>query len=351
MAAAERTALRRSLAVTGVVFLAEVVGGVLANSIALLADAAHMLTDLLALALSAAAIQFAGLPPTRKRTFGYYRLEILSALANGILLAAMGGGIVVEAVRRFRSPSEVRVEILWPVALVGLAANLVVVWWLSRAKGGLSTRAALWHATSDGAGSVLVLLAAGVMAATSWWWVDPTVSLFLAGFVIFGSYRLLRESIHVLLESTPYGMDLERVQDALLALEGVEGVHDLHVWSLTSEVHALSGHVQVSAERLGETDRILGEARDLLEEKFGITHTTIQVESTDFGPGVCVLVGTEEEAGPSPETQVEPGDRAAGEAQIPPSAFRDARPSPGQQIANAHPPATGPRHQDPRPRG
>jgi cobalt-zinc-cadmium efflux system protein len=283
--------------------VAEVVGGLLANSLALLSDAGHMLTDLLALGLTGAAIGFATLPATRRRTFGYYRLEILSALANGVLLAVFAGGILVEAYNRFGSPPQVNVGILAPVAAAGLVANVLSFWWLSRARGGLATRAALWHTAADGASSLLVLAAAGVMSLKSWWWIDPAVSVVLSGVMVVGALRLLRESLDVLLESTPRDMDLGNVGIRIQSVDGVLGVHDLHVWSLTSEVHALSGHLQVAPERLAQADRIIAEAKCILEEEFKISHTTLQVESEACGEVVCIL-------GPS-EPFEESGDRTA----------------------------------------
>ncbi len=291
--AEEARALKRALVVTVVLFLAEVAGGWVSHSLALLSDAGHMLTDLLSLGLAVAAIRFASRPANRIRTFGYYRLEILSALANGILLALVAAAILVEAWRRFRSPPRVEVDVLFPVAAAGLVANLLVIWWLSRARGGLGTRAALWHAGSDGASSVLVLAAAAAMAATSWYWVDPAVSVVLAVVVVYGAYRLLREAVDVLLESAPREVDLAALGRAVTGLDGVEGVHDLHVWSLTSRVHALSGHLRVMPERLAETDRILLEAKAVLLREFGITHTTLQVESEGCERVVCVLGVTE----------------------------------------------------------
>lgn len=287
--AGERVALRRALLVTSFLFVAEVVGGLIANSLALLSDAGHMLTDLLALALSAAAIGFATLPATDRRTFGYYRLEILSALASGLLLAGFAGGILVEAWGRFGSPPSVRIAVLIPIATAGLLANVLSFWWLSRAQGGLATRAALWHTAADAASSLLVLMAALIMLATGWWWMDPAVSVILAGVMVFGALRLLREALDVLLESTPREVSLSEIDRAMQGVEGVEGIHDLHVWSLTSGVHALSGHLRVQPERLTQADRIINEARQLLERDFRITHTTLQVESEACGEVVCVL--------------------------------------------------------------
>jgi len=287
--AEEGRALRRALALTAVLFVLEVVGGALANSLALLSDAGHMLTDLLALGLSGAALGLAGRPATERRTFGYYRLEILTALGNGVLLAVLAGGILVEAANRFGHPPRVGVAILVPVAVVGLIANLVAFWWLLRARGGIVTRAALWHTASDALSSIVVLAAAGVMALTSWWWVDPAVSVLLAGVMVFGALRLVRESLDVLLESSPKELDLGRVEAAIQDVKGVEAVHDLHVWSLTSGVNSLSGHLRVEPGELTHADRIIGEARERLEGEFGIVHTTLQVESEHCGGVVCVL--------------------------------------------------------------
>lgn len=292
-AGGEKTALRRALILTTALFVVEVVGGILSNSLALLSDAGHMLTDLLALGLSGAAIGFAAKPPTERKTFGFYRLEILSTLANGVLLAVLAGGILAEALHRFGDAPRIRIDILVPVAAAGLVANLVSFRWLSRAQGGLSTRAALWHVGADSVSSLLVLAAAGGMALTGWWWLDPSLSVILATVMATGAYRLLRDSVEILLEAAPKDMEVERVEKAMRAVSGVEAVHDLHIWSLTSEVHALSGHLQVRPENLAETDRILGEARGVLEREFRITHTTLQVESERCGEVVCVLGPTE----------------------------------------------------------
>jgi len=290
---AEKRALAGALWLTTLLFVVEVAGGVLANSLALLSDAAHMLTDLLALALAGGAIRLASRPATAKRTFGYYRLEILSALANGILLALFAGGILVEAWNRFQAPPEVRTAIMLPVAAAGLVVNIVAFWWLHRARGGLATRAATWHAASDGASSVVVLVAGVILATTTWRWVDPAASVVLAAGIVFGAYRLVREAVDVLLESTPGHVDVARLQESLVAVPGVESVHDLHVWSLTSGVHALSGHLLVTTEALPDANRILQVAVERVGREFGIQHTTLQIESRQCGRVACVL-GTEE---------------------------------------------------------
>jgi cobalt-zinc-cadmium efflux system protein len=259
-----------------------------------------MLTDLLALVLAGGAIRLASRPATAKRTFGYYRLEILSALANGILLALFAGGILVEAWNRFQAPPEVRTNVMLPVAVAGLLVNAVAFWWLHRARGGLATRAATWHAASDGASSVVVILAGVILATAGWRWVDPAASVLLAAGIVLGAYRLVREAVDVLLESTPSHVDVGELQQALCAVEGVESVHDLHVWSLTSGVHALSGHLLVGSEALPDANRILNDAVRLVARDFGIQHTTLQLESEQCGRYACVLVGEEPSSELSP---------------------------------------------------
>jgi len=296
---AERRALSGALWLTALLFVVEVAGGIVANSLALLSDAAHMLTDLLSLGLAGAALRLAARPATHRRTFGYYRLEILSALANGILLALFAGGILVEAWNRFQDPPAVRTDVLLPVAAAGLLVNLVAVWWLHRARGGLATRAATWHAASDGASSLLVLLAAVLLTATGWRWIDPATSVLLAGVIVTGAYRLVREAVDVLLESTPGHVNVADVQEALCTVAGVEAVHDLHVWSLTSGVHALSGHLLVASGALADGDRILEEAGRILGREYGIQHTTLQLESEHGGRFVCALAAEGTAAGSS----------------------------------------------------
>lgn len=289
--AGEWKALRRSLVLTAAVFVAEVAGGLASGSLALLSDAGHMATDMLALALSATAVRVAARPADPRRTFGYYRFEILAALVSGALLMFLALVILREGVERLSAPVSVRTSILLPVAGIGLATNAISFWWLRSARGGLATRAALWHAAADGLSSVLVLIAGAVMAFTRQWWIDPAVSLVVSGIIAWGAFRLLRESVDVLLESVPPGLDLDSVRDALLAIDAVTGVHDLHVWCLTSDVHALAGHLRVDRGRLGETDRVLSEAGRLLGERFGIRHTTLQVESDPCADPPCALDG------------------------------------------------------------
>jgi len=183
--------------------------------------------------------------------------------------------------------------VLLPVATAGLLVNVVAFWWLRRARGGLATRAATWHAASDGASSLLVLIAALILTATGWRWIDPAASVLLAGVIVTGSYRLVREAVDVLLESAPGHVNVIELQEALCGVQGVEAVHDLHVWSLTSGVHALSGHLLVATEALADADRILEEAGRILGRRFEIQHTTLQLESEHGGQFVCALVEEE----------------------------------------------------------
>ncbi len=269
-------ALRWALAVTLVFCLIEAVGGVLARSLALLADAAHMLTDAGALGLSFFAAWIARRPPDRARTYGYYRLEVLAALLNGALLLAVTGGIAWEAVERLGAPADVRAPLLTGVAAAGLVANLVAAALLRGAQGeSLNVRGAYLHVLSDLAGSVGALSAGVVIWLTGWMLADPLITLALAVLLIVSAVRLLRQSLDVLLEAAPPGVDLPALEATIAAVPDVRGVHDLHVWTVSSGIVAMSGHAMVPdparhQEALEEiTRRVRG---------FGIQHVTVQLE-------------------------------------------------------------------------
>ncbi|MCZ6649644.1 MAG: cation diffusion facilitator family transporter [Acidobacteria bacterium] len=277
---------RRSLLIAAVlaasVFLLEVAGGIWTGSLALLADASHALTDLLAMMVAYAATVMAGRPPDRRRTWGYHRLEILSALTNGLLLLLMAVFIAWEAVQRLRAPTPVASGGMLVIAVVGLMFNLAGVMVLSRASGSLNVRGARWHLAGDSLASVGVILAAVVIALTGMLRFDPAVSLVIVAIIVFGAVRLLREAVDVLLESAPAGLNRDEVAAAIRELDGVLGVHDLHIWSITTGMPALSGHVTVPPGGCHNVDEILTRVKVILRERFAIDHTTIQVESEHF---------------------------------------------------------------------
>jgi cobalt-zinc-cadmium efflux system protein len=265
-----------TLALAGGYMLVEVAGGLLSGSLALLADAGHMLSDVAALALSLFAMRLATRPPTARRTYGYHRAEILAALANGAALVAIAVLIVREAVARFVQPTEVRASLMLAVAAGGLLVNLASLALLHRDRGAsLNLRGAWLHVLTDALGSVQAIAAGALIALFGWRWADPLASILIALLVAFSAWGLVRESVSILMESVPHGLDLEALGRALRAVEGVAGVHDLHVWTITSGFVSVSAHVHVTP---GAEAAVLACVTDLLAHEFGITHSTIQVE-------------------------------------------------------------------------
>lgn len=278
---------RRRLALTLVLVLtymvAEVVGGLLTNSLALLADAGHMFSDAGALALALFALWFARRPASVRHTYGYYRTEILAALANGATLVAISLYIFVEAFRRFRSPPEVEGGLMMAFAAGGLVINLAGLWILHGGRDeSLNVRGAWLHVFTDMLGSVQAVVAGGLIWAFGWNWVDPVASIVIGLLVIYSSWGLLRESTAVLMESAPGHIDIDEVRDALAAYPGVVEVHDLHVWTITTGLVALSAHVVVRDPRRSRPGELLGKLRALLRDRFGIDHITLQFEPEGF---------------------------------------------------------------------
>jgi cobalt-zinc-cadmium efflux system protein len=277
-AARSRGALVATLALTGGTMLVELFGAWLTGSLALFADAAHMLTDVGGIALALFAIWIAARPPTPAKTYGYYRAEILAALVNALLLLGVAGVILVEAYDRFVHPRGVAAGAMLVIGAVGLVANLVGVWLLRRdAAESLNVRAAYLEILSDAVSSLGVLVAAGVVLATGWMAADPLVSAGIAVFIVPRTWRLLRQAVNVLLEGVPAHLDLSAIEEAMTRVPGVRRVHDLHVWTLTSGREAMSAHVVVGDMR--EHDRILDALHAVLHARFGIDHTTIQLET------------------------------------------------------------------------
>lgn len=265
------------LAITLVFTGVEVVGGLAAGSLALLADAAHMLSDNVALGAALVAVWLAARPSTPERSFGFQRLEVLAALLNGLLLVALAVWIFVEAVRRFSDPPEVLGGWVVAIAVVGLAVNLVAAAILERgAHGNLNMSGALRHVVADALGSVGVLVAGIVILTTGWRYADPLAGAVIAVLVLWSSWALLRDSVHILLEGTPRGLDARKLRERLEQMPSVIDVHDLHVWTITSGFTALSAHVLVAQGEDGH--RCRRELEALLAREYGIEHTTLQVD-------------------------------------------------------------------------
>ncbi len=274
---ADRKALLIAAGLTTVFMVVEAVGGLLTGSLALLADAGHMLSDSFSLFLALAAVLLAARPATSRRTFGYKRAEILAALANGVLLVVVSVWIIVEAIGRLGDPVEILGGEMLVIAVAGLAINLLAAWVLSRSGGdSLNVKAALRHVIADVAGSVGVIVAAVIIILTGWQQADALVSILISVMIAASAWSILRESVDVLLEAAPGGLDTEEIGYAMAAQPTVEQVHDLHVWQITSGFPMLSAHVLVSQGADCHGARRALEAQ--LLERFEIEHTTLQVE-------------------------------------------------------------------------
>ena len=278
----DRKRLLWAVGLTAVILIVEAVGGYLSHSLSLLSDSGHMMTDLLALLLSLFAVTFASRPATDRKTYGYYRLEILTALLNGSLLVLLSLYLFYESVRRLIRPEEVATTLMLGVAVVGLLANLAGIALLSGSRRNLNVRGAMLHVLGDAFSSLGVIAGALAMKATGWYRADPLISLFISAVILWGAVRLMREACDILLEATPAGMALPDLTRAIQSVEGVVGLHDLHVWSITCGMPALSGHVVVEDGFLSDSDHILNRIKNVLEERFGICHTTLQLESERY---------------------------------------------------------------------
>ncbi len=285
-----RRALAWTLGLNASFMVVEFLGGWLSGSLALISDAGHMLTDVLAIGLSLLAIKFASAPANGRKTYGFYRLEILAALANGVTLILLSGYIFYEAWQRFRSPAEIKSGLMIGVAMAGLAVNLAGFFILrASSRHSLNVRGAFLHVVGDLLSSAAVVAGGLVIHFTGWSVVDPALSVLIGLVILKGAYDLVRESVDILLEATPSGLDLAEVESALKEIAGIREVHHLHVWSLTSGIHALSAHVQIEDQMTSQSDLLLQMINDRLEERFGIAHSTIQLECEECPGCVCRL--------------------------------------------------------------
>jgi len=272
-----RRALTLALAITAVYTGVEVVGGLVAGSLALLADAVHMLSDNVALALALFAVWLADRPASPERTYGYKRAEVLAALANGVTLVALSIWIFYEAFQRFRDPPDVLGGWVLVIGLIGVAVNLAAGLILFRGRSGnLNVEAAFRHVVADLLGSIGVVAAAVVILATGWLEADPLVSVLIGVLILVSSWSILRDSTAILLEAAPSGIDTRAVGERLACAPGVVEVHDLHIWTITSGFPALSAHVLVGRGEDCHARRL--ELARLLQDEFGIEHTTLQVD-------------------------------------------------------------------------
>lgn len=280
-AAAYQGRLRIALGITITVMVVEVVGGLLADSLALIADAAHMATDALGLGMALLAIHFANRPAVGNRTFGYARAEILAALANCLLLLGVGGYVLYEAVQRFVTPADTEGGLTIVFGLIGLVANMISLTLLVRGqKDSLNVRGAFLEVAADALGSLAVIISAVVILTTGWQAADPIASLAIGLMIVPRTLKLLRETLDVLLESAPKDVDMQDVRAHILALDGVEDVHDLHAWTITSGMPVLSAHVVVRSDVLNAigNEKMLHELQGCLGDHFDVEHCTFQLE-------------------------------------------------------------------------
>lgn len=273
-----RRRLLATFSLVAVYMVAELIGGLAANSLALLADAGHMFSDAGALGLALFAIWFARRPATARHTYGYYRAEILAALVNAGSLIAIAAFIFIEALDRFRNPPPVAGGVMMAIATGGLVVNLASLWILHSGRDeNLNVRGAWLHVLSDALGSVQAIVAGGLIVAFGWSWVDPAASMLIGVLVVYSSWTLMKESVGVLMEGAPANVDVEQVRDRLMQVPGAQDVRDLHVWTITSGLVALSAHLSAARPR----SDVLHALQHDLQERFGIHHTTIQFDPPD----------------------------------------------------------------------
>ena len=268
-----------ALAITGLMTVVELVGGLMSNSLALQGDAGHMFTDTLALGLSVVALSLARRPASQTRTYGFHRAEVLAALGNGTILVLICGFIFYEAYQRFVEPPEVRGTLMLAVAAVGLLANLVGILILrSASRDNLNVRGAFLHMWGDTISSVGVIVAGVIILATGWTMADPIISIFIGLLILRGAVKLVLESSDILLEAVPRHLDVTQISNALREIEGVRDVHDMHLWTITSGIYALSCHLLIEDRMVSSSSRIVEEVNQALSQKFGIGHSTLQLE-------------------------------------------------------------------------
>src|SRR5437899_4395762 len=273
------TGLRLALGLTLAILVIELAGGLLAHSLALLSDAGHVLTDVFALGLAWFAIEQSKRPPDRRRSYGYQRVGILAALLNAVTLIVIVLAIGFEAVRRLMTPEQVQGGPVIATALVAIAINALVILTLRGDGQNINLRAALLHVTGDVASSVGVVIAGAVILLTGWLYIDPLLSLAIAALIAYGAWGIVRETVNLLLEGTPREVDVAAVRTEITGTKLVTGVHDLHVWALSSDEMALSCHIVIDDTSLGDAEHVVRDLESKLCDRFAIGHTTIQVES------------------------------------------------------------------------
>ena len=278
-----------AITLTAITLVAEIIGGIWSNSLALLSDAGHVFLDLFVLLLSLGAIKLAAQPPTERHSYGWHRAEVLASLINGLTVFLMAIGILYEGSKRLLAPEEVQTMPMLVIAVLGLAANLLAAKGLhGHAHNDLNVRSAFLHVLGDAAASVGVIAGAIVMRYTGWYQADPLISIAIGLLILAGAGRLLREATHILMEGVPRGMSVDQVAECIRGIEGVADVHHLNIWAVCSHIFALSAHVEILPENDGEREGLLHRIEHELAHKFHITHTTIQFDCSTCNGGPLI---------------------------------------------------------------
>ena len=293
-----RKALLIAIGITGVIMFVEFIGGYLANSLALMSDAGHMLTDIMSLFLSLIALRLATRTPSSTRTYGLYRMEILAALINGTTLILLSAFIIYEAYERFTSPQAIDSKTMLLIATIGLVANGIAAWAMRRSsKDNLNIRGAYLHILGDAMSSIGVIFGGLIIYFEKWYLVDPIISVLICLVILRGAFALVKDSANILLDAAPKGIDLNEVQRSLKTIAGVKDLHHVHSRTIGSGIYALSAHVLIEDMLMSNTGQIIQEINHLLAEKYRISHTTIQLECENCTEGfvcsmdkVCVAV-------------------------------------------------------------
>lgn len=276
--------LKYGILFTGLILAVELVGGFLSHSLALLSDAGHVFADIIALSLSWYGVRQAERPASSRMTFGYHRVGVIIALFNAFSIFAIAAIIFFEAYRRWLQPPEVNSPLMLTAALVGLSVNIFIAFWLRQEqKSNLNVRSAFWHVLGDALASIGVIIGAVIIMLTGWFIVDPIISVLIGFIIAFAAWRILKEGLKVLLESVPHQIDVERMTRDLKRIPGVKGVHDVHVWSISPELHAMSCHVLVNDMQMSQAAGIRQRVEKILRQRFDIEHSALQMECQECG--------------------------------------------------------------------
>jgi cobalt-zinc-cadmium efflux system protein len=287
--------LLAAISITASIAIVELIGGILSNSLALIGDAAHMFTDTVALGLSLLALNLARRPASQTRTYGYLRAEILAALTNGIVLILISAYISYEAYRRFVEPPQIQGGLMLVIAIIGLLANLIGLTILRR--GGLrnlNVKSAFLHMWSDAISSIGVIVAATIILLTGWRLIDPIITIVIVVLIMRGAVRLVVEASNILLETVPKHLNVSHVASEVKKIKGVKDIHDVHLWTITSGIYALSCHLLIEDRMVSNSVGIVAEVNQMLSQKFGIGHSTLQLECEECqNSPVCHIEGKE----------------------------------------------------------